>query len=106
MNCEERSGFLFAHGCDQAAAWACALCGKNICHAHTRMTERGQACITCARQIHLEQRGQRDQAEDTDDPYFYSYYGDPYYDADDYSAFDDSGQSAAAGDFEGDLSGS
>lgn len=107
MNCEERSGFLFAHACDRMAVWPCVSCGKNICPEHTRLSEAGSVCITCMRQQMTTQeqdpqhRAQQNQT--TDDPYFYSdddYVSTSYYDADDYKAFD-AGASSAPGEDEG-----
>ena len=50
--CSDRSGFLFAHACEQPAAGACTRCGRPICFEHTRMTTTGPACITCLRGEH------------------------------------------------------
>jgi len=102
VNCEERSGFLFAHACDQGAAWPCVRCGKQICHAHTRMTGEGQCCISCAREAHAadqqrEGRQQDDDYTDTDDPYFYYTGSRSYYDADDRAAFDSSADEPEGG---------
>ena len=47
--CADRSGFLFAHACDEPAIGACSVCGKAICVRHTRSTASGPTCITCVR---------------------------------------------------------
>jgi hypothetical protein len=49
LACADRSGFLFAHACDQPAVGACGICGKPICVQHTRTTASGPTCITCMR---------------------------------------------------------
>ena len=49
LTCADRSGFLFAHACDQPAIGACSVCGKAICVEHTRTTASGPTCITCMR---------------------------------------------------------
>jgi hypothetical protein len=97
MSCQERSGFLFAHACDQPAAWACTRCAKMICAAHTRTTAEGQCCIGCAREVMATQEQQQNQQQqqtdgyrDTDDPYFYYAGSRSTYDADDRRAFDTS----------------
>ncbi len=95
MNCQERSGFLFAHACDRVAAWSCAACGKGICAEHTRLTEAGNVCIGCA-------RGQTQAgAVSPTDPYFYDWDRRSAYDLDDYSAFDE--PAVAAEEAESDL---
>lgn len=110
MTCEERSGFLFAHACEEPAVWPCALCGKNVCMLHTRVTDAGNTCITCARaQMPASER--KDGTRTTDDPFFYSdddYTDSSYYDAEDYDAFDASAGSEGPEDEgpEGDVTGS
>jgi hypothetical protein len=92
MSCQERSGFLFAHACDQPAAWACVRCAKMICAAHTRTTAEGQCCISCARESMAagqdQQQAQGNQYRDTNDPYFYYSGSRTTWDADDRRAFD------------------
>jgi hypothetical protein len=86
LACADRSGFLFAHACDQPAAGTCSLCHKPICMQHTRVSAQGPTCITC-----LHGAGHEDSDADEDDPYFYGGAGAraaAYYDADDYRAFD------------------
>jgi hypothetical protein len=109
VNCEDRSGFLFAHACDRPATGACSHCGKQICIEHTRFEGGTPLCVTCmatttpddpnADPAQAQARAQ--PAED--DPYFYRsrHYDDSSsFDTDDYSAFDesDSSEGAAEGD--------
>jgi hypothetical protein len=49
LTCDDRSGFLFAHACDQPAIGTCSVCAKSICMQHTRATASGPTCITCMR---------------------------------------------------------
>ena len=42
MTCMERSGFLFAHGCDRPASLGCGICGKTISTA-TKKVARGKS---------------------------------------------------------------
>jgi hypothetical protein len=104
VNCEERSGFLFAHACDRAATGTCSHCDKSICVEHTRFGSSGPLCITCMRTTTDEDPNADPQAQaarqNPDDPYFYGSRYDDSFDADDYSAFDesDSSEGAAEGD--------
>jgi hypothetical protein len=80
MNCEERSGFLFAHGCDRAATVSCDACGKHVCALHLRGEGGTPLCVSCARTQSAE------SAED--DPHRYGErHGASYYDSEDRSAF-------------------
>jgi hypothetical protein len=49
--CAERSGFLFAHDCDQPAFAACDTCGKGICALHQRFVDARSVCVTCLRDV-------------------------------------------------------
>ena len=49
LHCSDRSGFLFAHACDQPPAGACSRCNRPICLQHTRSTPAGPTCISCLR---------------------------------------------------------
>jgi hypothetical protein len=49
VHCADRSGFLFAHACDQPPARTCSRCRKPICLRHTRSTADGPVCIACLR---------------------------------------------------------
>ena len=89
MNCQERSGFLFAHPCDRLAAWTCATCQKQVCDAHVRNHQGQPQCITC-----MKTAGYPPTAPVAggpyDDPYWYSHYhyrDYSYYDLDDYRSF-------------------
>ena len=88
MNCQERSGFLFAHPCDRLAAWTCATCQKQVCDAHVRVSNGQPRCITC-----LKTAGTIPPPAPAGyyhDPYWYSnyhYHDYSYYDLDDYQAF-------------------
>lgn len=102
MNCEDRSGFLFAHACDRPATVSCEACGKHVCAFHLRGEGGTPLCVTCA-------RTRQDQPTDPDDPHRYGErHGSSYYDADDRSAFRSSriGSYAAASTvFENDADG-
>ena len=107
MNCQERSGFLFAHPCDRLAAWTCAGCQKQVCDAHVRNTGGQPRCISC-----LKTQGVVPPPPPTgtyDDPYWYSNYtysNYTYYDLDDYRSFKPSRRPNAgnSGSFENDPS--
>jgi hypothetical protein len=92
IDCQERSGFLFAHACDRPAVYHCTHCAKAICLEHTRVGEAGPMCIGCVATA-------QPQADSDDDPYFYrrgrdDYHTRSYYDADDRRAFDRTPSSA------------
>ncbi len=65
MSCMERSGFLFAHDCDQPGIAVCAQCGKAICALHQRESAGRILCIACFRADGAAQPA-------NDDPYFYA----------------------------------
>lgn len=82
--CNDRSGFLFNHPCDQLALNACVRCAKPVCSDHSHHTEEGVVCTSCAKREVKQQRRRgaertsRDRSYyDYDDPYFYGgwYYG-------------------------------
>ena len=125
--CNERSGFLFSHGCDRPVSQSCDLCQKPVCHDHSHLRETGTICKACAKldmkqhKVHGERRVQRDNDWDND-PYFYSgyyyngygYYGPGYWghshhhramhDSNDFSEADgESVMRAGDEDFEGDM---
>ena len=88
MNCQERSGFLFAHPCDRLAAWTCSTCQKQVCDAHVRNVAGRSQCITCMKTAGLQPPPPPGGVYD--DPYWYSryHYRDySYYDLDDYRSF-------------------
>ena len=89
MSCQETSGFLFAHGCDQPAMGACGSCGKQICLLHTRLLPEGTMCVGCARQRPPSYSTDEKSKQDPDDPFLYQPADgyDPYA-FDDYAAFD------------------
>lgn len=111
MRCQERSGVLFNHDCDQPATQTCSLCQKPTCDRHLREFQDKPACTSCVRkglQAHRE-RGQQLSGSYADDPYFYFFYSgsswtrDPY-DADDYDLFDaapEEGDWSESGDWAG-----
>ena len=106
--CQERSGFLFSHECDQPAQWPCALCGKMICGLHTRMLDQGAACIACAQTQTAAARREEKTGEnrDTDDPFFWSTSSTTTWDDDDHDAFESSQGSVPGGEWEADSGGS
>jgi hypothetical protein len=90
VNCQERSGFLFAHPCDRLAAWTCATCQKQVCDAHVRNVGGQPRCITCMKTSGVQPPPPVLGAGYYDDPYWYSHYhyhDYSYYDLDDYRAF-------------------
>lgn len=48
MNCEDRSGFLFAHECTRPATVSCTDCGKHLCALHLRGEGGRPLCVKCA----------------------------------------------------------
>lgn len=110
MTCMERSGFLFAHGCDRPASLGCGICGKTICTEHAREVEGRMLCVSCARQDPTATA-----AASPDDPYWYrdrhpTVGAAAAWDADDAAVFDSASGGAAAvdagGDADGDFTGS
>jgi len=112
MLCKERSGFLFAHDCDRIASSSCIECQKQICHMHTRTTERGALCISCHKKAGKAEAASpsREGRRYEGDPFGYGdmYYDNyNYYDSDDYAAFDrDAAPEADEREFESDFDGS
>jgi hypothetical protein len=47
MSCQERSGFLFSHDCDQPGIFPCEGCGKTVCALHQRFANGRSLCISC-----------------------------------------------------------
>ena len=113
MNCEERSGFLFAHACESFATNQCSACGKNVCDKHLRQLDAGPLCISCWKtQMQDPEVAGRHRDRYGYDPYYYGGYHYPYYasyhsyDADDRHAFDRSAAPEGEGEWEGDPAGS
>jgi hypothetical protein len=112
QQCQERSGFLFAHACDQPSTALCSECGKPVCNQHTRVTVQGDCCISCAKKVVAaeETRGEGVRSERWDsDPYWYaerSLVGYHYYDDRDRRAFDRRERVSDRDGFEDDFDGS
>jgi hypothetical protein len=107
--CQERSGFLFAHGCDHQASDKCTGCGKAICLRHSRRTSSGTFCVSCAKKQEQGDARAVDRDRYHRDPYFYGYYYYPgyhYYDERDYRAFDRQAQGQERAGIEDDPDGS
>ena len=82
-SCQERSGLLFAHVCEELPSSSCGSCGKMVCRRHLAQNAAGsQVCTSCAKGS-LAASSQARYAEQ--DPYFYSshyytrYHGHSYY---------------------------
>jgi hypothetical protein len=97
MTCRERSGFLFAHTCDQLVVGSCSRCQKEICRRHQRELEGSALCVSCYKEARGPQQDPLAHVRDRgyyayfDDPFWYVHYhrdNYPYYDARDYAAFD------------------
>lgn len=77
--CNEKSGFLFRHECQQYPQNVCALCNKPICEEHTRLVEGQNLCPDCERKKTGNQASPNDpNRRYRDDPYYHSstyYYG-------------------------------
>ncbi len=80
-SCNEKSGFLFSHACDQLSTGACSRCSRPVCSEHTHPTEQGVLCTTCAKQAIKQERQQQGKTQTTSrgdydyhDPYFYAGY--------------------------------
>lgn len=65
--CNETSGFLFSHPCDQLCVHQCGKCGRPICQDHARHDVGRILCTTCAR----KRAGRGHDTYDDYDPYFY-----------------------------------
>ncbi len=108
MRCKERSGFLFAHGCDRLVASQCSRCSKPVCTDHLRP---GGVCVSCEKRASAaaSSRGSRGSRSSRhyNDPYWYGYgYYDNYhyYDEQDHRVFDP--QAEPAETYEDDFDGS
>lgn len=71
--CQERTGFLFPHACDNLAAYACGTCGKAICADHTVWRGENLSCTTCAKTANATHETSNTSSDDSSigDPYFY-----------------------------------
>ncbi len=76
--CNERSGFLFDHDCDRVPAVSCGQCGRPVCEEHLRMTDDGDRCITCQRQVPESRKARKHSVDEDGDESNYYYY-DPYF---------------------------
>lgn len=112
--CAERSGFLFAHDCEEPPQFQCKACGKFVCNRHCYHDERGEVCLGCHKQrpgVEGAAKPAKGRAAD-DDPFFYGAHAYPdylYFDSRDYRSFDasaDAGQAGLAEGFEKDFDGS
>lgn len=108
LTCEERSGFLFAHGCDRPPVDQCAACGKWVCTEHIRQLGNRFLCVTCHRaqtgtpapqQTSTQQRGYYDYDDDWFDYRWQHWHDYTYYDSDDRDVFRGSDQMASGGGF-------
>lgn len=97
--CQDRSGFLFAHGCDRAPDYTCVACGHAICDYHARDGADGQVyCVTCL--LARDQQAYLASNKAADDPFAYrarAGMAAGYYDASDFAAFDEEDDSAGGG---------
>ena len=75
--CNETTGFLFRHPCNQYPQTRCKLCNKPICEEHERPLEGMILCVACYR-AETRRRGLsiHHHRRYDDDPY---YYGGTYY---------------------------
>ncbi len=64
--CQERSGFLFKHQCNELATVLCESCNKCVCNKCIRTYRGKQLCITCIKSFD-------DYGGYYNDPYFYGY---------------------------------
>jgi len=91
MRCRERSGFLFAHACDQPVVGKCGQCQKPICKRHSRAHESQTLCVSCRKQTGQPSRKTRMGRSYIEDPYFYSHHhmrDYEHYDESHFRAFD------------------
>ena len=118
MSCQETSGFLFSHPCNNAVGGQCQKCAKQVCAKHTHPTPNGYMCTACAKKELKQARRQRNNWSGwDDDPFMYdTYYYDHYgyygrgrwgneYLGDDFTEADGSGL-GGEGDWEDDMGGS
>lgn len=123
--CNEKSGFLFSHGCFRYQDRICDRCQKPICEDHTHQAEAETFCTSCLKKARTKKartkqarRGNYDDRHD-DSPYFYGgyHYGYSYFHTQDHhsssmahdpadftEADAESLELEAAGDFENDMS--
>ena len=119
MACQERSGFLFSHECDQPSKDFCSQCKKALCELHGRVADGVTYCPPCAKSQGVSEtvtrkgkavKRRRDDGyyDLYDDPYWYrDRYGSDhytYYDSTDFGSFQQSESDPAdAGLFEADF---
>ncbi len=91
VQCQERSGFLFAHECTDTASDQCARCKKSVCQVHAHSTSAELMCTTCAKGDVKKERREERLAEsshgdsssrrrrDRDDYDGFGHYGSPFF---------------------------
>lgn len=103
--CQENTGFLVLHRCENPAEFDCVYCGRRVCHEHGRPVEapvvpatpppavpdaggamapppppaaaaQAYACLTCLRNRQQQPQKQQGVGPGYNDPYYqYPYYG-------------------------------
>ncbi|MFI5378311.1 MAG: hypothetical protein ACHRHE_03310 [Tepidisphaerales bacterium] len=94
--CEEKTGFLFSHACQQMAYHRCDVCGKAVCEKHVQwadtaeltamnmlnpnqprpVTDNASVCTTCAKRLGRNRSSSVHRYRTQDDLFWYS---DLYY---------------------------
>ena len=83
--CQETTGFLFAHRCGDVAVRECQECQKPICQQHSVDSGGVMRCVGCEKKLRSQQQNQQRPPQSPggtyydDSPYFYgSSYGYGY----------------------------
>jgi hypothetical protein len=96
LPCEEKTGFLFSHNCQEMAYHRCDACGKAVCEKHMQwadtaeltalnmlnpnqprpVTDHASVCVTCAKRLGKNRSSSVHRYRKPDDPFWYS---DMYY---------------------------
>jgi hypothetical protein len=59
--CQETSGFLFRHPCDDIATQQCEICSRQICVGHSTFHDGVTCCVSCRKQRMSARRPDSDQ---------------------------------------------
>lgn len=81
--CQETTGFLFAHRCGNLALNKCYQCQKTICADHTVFENEMMYCTSCGQQRLAAQDQSTPNVDSrsnySQNPFFYHYYYFPSY---------------------------
>jgi hypothetical protein len=97
MSCQWQMGMLVMRECGLPAAAGCALCGRQICPAHTMMGQNGPACPGCASHTAGYEENEDTEIAGARDQYYSQYGGAAQFGSQGYFSGGDSASMAQRG---------